>query len=72
MQFKYFKSPQAAKQVPCSYYNLMDMIRDGRLDPPPERDTSGHYIWTPKDIERARAARNRKKSAVGEGGGRAA
>jgi hypothetical protein len=72
----HLKTPQAAKQLPnCTYHNLIDMIRGGLIDPPPAKDSSGHFIWTPKDIERARAARLRqrsKKVAVCEGGGRAA
>jgi DNA-binding transcriptional MerR regulator len=51
----FLKSRVVADQLGISYYNLFELIRSKRLTPP-EKDSSGDYVWTPADIERAREA----------------
>lgn len=51
----YRKSPAAAKELGISYYQLIGLLRSDRLAPP-EKDSSGDYVWTDGDLERARQA----------------
>jgi hypothetical protein len=48
------KTPIAARVLRVTYYRLIALINRNTLDPPPEKDTSGDYLWTEADIERAR------------------
>ncbi len=50
----FLKSRVVADQLGISYYNLFELIRSKRLQPP-AKDSSGDYVWTPADVERARA-----------------
>ncbi len=59
----YLKSRAVADQLGISYYNLFELIRSKHLTPP-DKDSSGDYVWTPADVERAReavAARARRR-----------
>jgi hypothetical protein len=49
----YRKTPVAARELGITYTKLIGLIRYGRLEPP-GRDTSGDYVWTDADLERAR------------------
>jgi hypothetical protein len=49
------KTPEAARALGVPYWRLSDAIRRGALTPP-QKDSSGDYVWGPDDIERARAA----------------
>jgi hypothetical protein len=51
----YRKTPVAARELGISYSQLIGLLRYGKISPP-GRDTSGDYIWTDKDLTRARAA----------------
>jgi hypothetical protein len=51
----YRKTPIAARELQVSYWELMGLLRSGRIDPP-SRDTSNHFIWTDADLDRARKA----------------
>jgi hypothetical protein len=51
----YRKTPVAARELEVKYYQLIGLIRYGHIDPP-QRDSSGDYIWTDDDLARARAA----------------
>jgi hypothetical protein len=51
----FLKSRVVADQLGISYYNLFELIRSKHLTPP-DKDSSGDYVWTPADVERARAA----------------
>jgi hypothetical protein len=51
----FFKTPAVADLIGVSYYRLIGLLRSRRLAPP-QKDTSGDYIWTPEDIEGARKA----------------
>ncbi len=53
--FTYRKTPIAARELGISYTNLHNLIRYGKLTPP-GRDSSGHFVWTDADLERARVA----------------
>jgi hypothetical protein len=63
----YLKGRAAARAAGMGYDRLMGLIRSGRLDPP-VKDSSGDYVWTPADLERARQAgkvdRRRKRTAA--------
>jgi hypothetical protein len=63
----YLKTTFAARQLGIPYWRLFDLIRSG-LIPAPEKDSSGDYIWTADDVERARdalATRQRRKEEAG-------
>lgn len=49
------KSPTAARELGISYYQLFGLLRSDKL-PPPEKDSSGDYVWTDADMEAARKA----------------
>jgi hypothetical protein len=49
------KTRDAAKLLGCRYFQLIYAINTERLTPP-AKDSSGDYVWTDADIERARAA----------------
>jgi hypothetical protein len=51
----YRKTMRAAKELNTSYWRLVGLIRTRRLTPP-EKDSSGDYIWSDSDMERAKAA----------------
>jgi hypothetical protein len=58
------KTPVAARTLGVSYHQLISLIRFGKIQPP-ERDSSGDYLWADSDLERAReafAARSRPRS----------
>jgi hypothetical protein len=64
----HLKTSQAIRSLGTTYYRLISALRCGKL-PPPAKDCSGDFIWTPKDIENARRAlavdlRRRKREAV--------
>jgi hypothetical protein len=50
------KTPQVAKLLGRSSWWLSSLLRSGKLNPPAERDSSGHYLWSPADIDAARVA----------------
>jgi predicted DNA-binding transcriptional regulator AlpA len=52
----YLKTPQVATQLGITYSTLMEMMR-ARKFPPPRKDYSGDFIWTPEDVARVAAAR---------------
>jgi hypothetical protein len=49
----YQKTPAVADALGISYSRLINFLRTRRLNPP-QKDTSGDYVWTPEDVERAR------------------
>jgi hypothetical protein len=51
----YLKTSAAADLLGIPYYTLAALMRSRRLLPP-SKDSSGDYVWTPDDIDRARAA----------------
>jgi hypothetical protein len=51
----YRKTPVAARELRVSYHRLINLMRFGKIDPP-ERDSSGDYVWTQADLDRAAAA----------------
>jgi hypothetical protein len=52
----YRKTPAAARELGITYHRLIGLVRFDKLDQPPQRDSSGDFIWTDADLERARAA----------------
>jgi hypothetical protein len=57
----YFKTSAVARQLGIPYYVLFDLIRHGRMEPP-EKDSSGDYVWTAADVERARQAMSLRRA----------
>jgi len=49
------KSPIAAKELGIPYYRLIGLLRSEKLQPP-QKDSSGDYVWTDDDLEAARRA----------------
>jgi hypothetical protein len=49
------KTPQAARELGVSYWKLCALLRSDKI-PFPAKDTSGDYVWSAADLERARAA----------------
>jgi hypothetical protein len=51
----YRKTPAAARELGVSYETLYGLLRYDKMAPP-GRDTSGDYVWTDADLDRARRA----------------
>lgn len=51
----YRKTPVAARELGTTYHRLIGLIRFSKMVPP-ERDSSGDYVWTDDDMARARQA----------------
>lgn len=49
------KTPAAAQAIPTTYLGLINLIRYGKIPRPP-KDSSGDYVWSDEDLERARQA----------------
>jgi hypothetical protein len=49
----YRKTPIAARELGIPYHTLIGLLRYNKMAPP-DRDSSGDYVWTEKDMERAR------------------
>jgi hypothetical protein len=57
----FLKSPEVAKKLGLSYWQLVNHIRSGHIVPP-AKDSSGDYFWLPEDVAAARnALRARRK-----------
>jgi hypothetical protein len=50
------KTPVAARELGITYNVLVGLIRFRKLNPLPEKDSSGYYIWFKEDLDRAREA----------------
>jgi hypothetical protein len=55
LNMPFLKTPAAADLPGVAYWRLIGLLRSKRL-PAPQKDSSGDYLWTPEDIERARQA----------------
>lgn len=63
------KTRDVEKLLGVGYYRLFRLVRVGHI-PPPAKDSSGDYVWSPEDIERARQVlHGRRKGAVTDGEG---
>jgi DNA-binding transcriptional MerR regulator len=65
----FFKTKAVADLLGITYHRLFELIRSNKI-PSPQKDSSGDYVWTEQDIERARhalAARRRPQQEVVEG-----
>jgi hypothetical protein len=49
------KTPIAADEIGCSYSQLIGLLRYRKIRPP-QRDSSGDYLWSDADLRRAKAA----------------
>ena len=52
----YSKTQAVVRQLGVAYHRLLSAMRNGKINPLPSKDISGHYAWTPDDVERARQA----------------
>jgi hypothetical protein len=61
----FLKSRAVAQALGVPYHRLFELLRSGKLTPP-AKDSSGDYVWTSEDVERARLAlgAGRKPKAV--------
>jgi hypothetical protein len=61
------KTPMAARELGITYCQLIGLLRYGKITPP-QRDSSGDFVWQDADLARARKAldarRHRRCSAV--------
>jgi hypothetical protein len=51
----YIKTPIAARRLNVPYTQLMSLLRHGKITPP-QKDTSGDYLWTEEDLAAVRTA----------------
>ncbi|MBL8798764.1 MAG: hypothetical protein JNM56_33030 [Planctomycetia bacterium] len=51
----FLKTPVAAERLGVSYWRLMGLLRSRKITPP-NRDSSGDFIWLEADLDRARQA----------------
>ena len=51
----WLKTPIAAKTLGVAETQLYSLLRKGKI-PPPAKDSSGDYCWTPADLDAARQA----------------
>ena len=69
------KTREAVAALSTTYHKLVSLVRFDKLNPPPQKDISGDFIWSEADLERARAAlkvdRRRREHRQGEGVARA-
>ena len=49
------KSPIAAIELGISYDRLVSLLRSRKITPP-QKDTSGDYLWSDEDLNAARLA----------------
>jgi hypothetical protein len=49
------KTAIACRELGISYHRLINLVRFAKIEPP-ERDSSGHFLWSDRDLERARRA----------------
>ncbi len=49
------KTPFAARRLRVTYHRIVGLIRFGKIQPP-EKDSSGDYVWTEKDLRAAAEA----------------
>jgi hypothetical protein len=49
------KTPEAARALGATYWKLVSLLRSSKFTPP-QKDSSGDYVWDASDLERARAA----------------
>jgi hypothetical protein len=60
------KTPVAVDELGTTYHKLISLVRFKKLNPPPQKDSSGDYVWGAEDLARARqalAAGRRKENA---------
>ncbi len=47
-------SGAVCRELRVRYATLFNLIQEGRLDPAPAKDSTGRYLWTAEDSDRAR------------------
>jgi hypothetical protein len=65
----WYKSRVVSNMLGVPYYTLFGLITRGRMAAP-AKDSSGDFVWTDADVERARAAlaarHQRRRAATAE------
>jgi hypothetical protein len=61
MTYRFWKTPAAARELGTTYHRLIGLLRFGKITPP-GRDSSGDYVWSQRDLERARRALEGKRA----------
>ena len=59
------KTPAAARQLNIPYSHLISLLRHGKIVPP-QKDSSGDYLWTNADLAAARQALARRQPKGGK------
>jgi hypothetical protein len=62
------KTTIAARELGVSYHKLFSLIRCGHI-PPPEKDSSGDYLWSDADLDGVRQyleARDRRRAGAAQ------
>lgn len=67
----HLKSGAVTRLLGVPYYTLFEMMRGGHLQPP-QKDSSGQFVWTEADLERARQAVANRQARRQKGGCHAA
>lgn len=55
------KTMAAARQLGLSYRSLWCLIQSGQLQAP-EKDSSGDYVWSGEDLDRARKILEKRRA----------
>jgi hypothetical protein len=58
------KTQAMCRQEKFGYWQVVGLLRSGRIHPP-QKDSSGDFVWTAADIERVRKALAERKSRKG-------
>jgi hypothetical protein len=51
----FLKTPAAARELGVPYSHLVSLLRYGKVVPP-QKDSSGDYLWSEADLSAARRA----------------
>ncbi len=58
------KTAMAVRLLGTTYHKLFGLVRYGKI-PAPSKDSSGDYLWRPKDLAAARRALGSPKAPMG-------
>jgi len=50
------KTTETSRKIGVPYHRLYALVRYQIIAPPKRRDSSGHYLWSPCEVEVARQA----------------
>jgi hypothetical protein len=61
--YPFRKTTVAVRELGTTYHKLIGLLRFNKI-PAPLRDSSGDYLWSDEDLERARHALAARRKAV--------